>query len=169
MHYGTLVVFREKPEDLEAAVDELFKPYQDQHWDWYQIGGRWTGSLDGYDPDSDPANVETCPLCAGTGKRLDGMSVANGCNGCGGKGKRAVWPTQYKRHDGDIVPIERLTQEQIDKHFAHVVCEHGWFAGERYQPWNDNGDKFPKIELPPAEWLKKEYAGGIAVVVDCHN
>ena len=27
-----------------------------------------------------------CSLCEGTGKRLDGMEVRGGCNGCGGKG-----------------------------------------------------------------------------------
>ena len=35
----------------------------DGHWDWFQIGGRWTGHLSDYDPEKDPANIERCDLC----------------------------------------------------------------------------------------------------------
>ena len=39
------------------------------HWDYWTIGGRWTGQLDGHDPTKDPENIETCHLCSGTGDR----------------------------------------------------------------------------------------------------
>lgn len=38
----------------------------DSKWDWYQVGGRWTGLLDSdYDPMDDPNNVVACPHCKG--------------------------------------------------------------------------------------------------------
>jgi hypothetical protein len=39
-------------------------------WDWYQIGGRWTGFIDptGYDPMDDPRNVHQCGHCQGARK-----------------------------------------------------------------------------------------------------
>jgi hypothetical protein len=40
-------------------------------WDWYQIGGRWTGVLDNYNPEKDPKNQEPCPYCKTTGIRTD--------------------------------------------------------------------------------------------------
>lgn len=42
---------------LEDAVQEAMGPSEESgggFWDWYQIGGRWTGTFDGYDPDTDP-------------------------------------------------------------------------------------------------------------------
>lgn len=145
MHYGTLVVMSERPTDLEEAVANAMECGRDSQWDWYQIGGRWTGTFSGYDPETDPANI-----------------------GPDGKTK---WPTDWVRHTGDIVPVESLTQEQVNGHFAHIVCDgHGWFAGSRYEPWQEEpASRFPKVALPPLEWIKKEYAGGVAVVVDCHN
>ena len=143
MHYATLVVLSTRPEDLDVAVSQAMEMGKDIHWDWYQIGGRWTGALSGYNPDEDPANLE-------------------------GNGTRTKWPTQWARHPGDVVLVESLTQEQVEL-FAHVVCaEHGWFTGERYEPWQE-GDRFPKLGLPPVEWLKKAYKDGVVVVVDCHN
>lgn len=67
-------------------------------WDWWQIGGRFTGqlSLVEYDPAKDPDNIELCWLCNGTGTRTDMMVVANGCNGCRGTGHKTKWPTEWK-------------------------------------------------------------------------
>jgi hypothetical protein len=70
-------------------------------WDWWQIGGRYTGRLSGYNPRLNPDNIETCDLCNGTGTRPD-MTVANGCNKCDGKGAALKWPTQWGLHSGDI-------------------------------------------------------------------
>lgn len=43
----------------------------DGQWDWYQVGGRWTGWLEPeYEPHMDPRNTEQCMLCVGhPGKR----------------------------------------------------------------------------------------------------
>ena len=41
-------------------------------WDWWQIGGRWTGHWSpDYEPEKDPRNTETCRMCQGSGMRTD--------------------------------------------------------------------------------------------------
>src|SRR5512147_5592 len=87
-------------------------------FDWYQVGGRWTGTLvPDYNVDDDPANQERCDLCNGTGFRRDDVGKkmreedpTYTCNGCGeydadakkwghsklGPGVRIQWPTQWK-------------------------------------------------------------------------
>lgn len=72
-------------------------------WDWWQLGGRYSGRLAaGYDPEKDPANMETCWLCAGTGKRDDEIGhqcraekPEYTCNGCQGKGHSVKWPSKW--------------------------------------------------------------------------
>jgi hypothetical protein len=84
-------------------------------WDWWQIGGRWTGVFDDYEPRLDPDNVETCSLCRGTGMRDDPGAVAHRlenpdytCNGCNGVGVDVKWPTDWKPHPGDRQPYETV-------------------------------------------------------------
>ena len=176
MHYGVLVLIEPESdmtrEHIEALVEHALEDFRDAEWDWYQIGGRWTGHFDGYKPESDPRNVEVCDLCGGTGDRATFRGEPKehqhetGCNGCLGKGTRAKWPTQWTKHDGDIRPVELLNEGDLD---IYAICENGaWYGGEYYVPWKEGG-KFIKREMPPLEWLKKERAGYLAVVVDCHN
>src|SRR5258708_113248 len=98
MHFGNLVVIPadEKLGTIEERIQKAMGPHEENggFWDWYQIGGRWTGTLDNYDPEKDPANIEVCSTCQGTGVRKD-MVVQNGCNACNGKGIKSVWPTQF--------------------------------------------------------------------------
>lgn len=52
-------------------------------WDWWQVGGRWTGFFtegdeDPYDPALDPRNYEPCPICDQTGKRYWRERVLDG-------------------------------------------------------------------------------------------
>lgn len=177
MHYSNLVII-EKPDDgdIEAAVKEAMGAHEDQggFWDWYQIGGRWTGVLSGYDPEKDEANIEECWLCNGTGVRTDAVGVANGmperqyCNGCDGKGKKAKWPTSWAKHEGDIATIESVSEEAYKRFFRVVTGRGRVFGGEYYAPWKPLDEMFPKQEMPPLDWLKKEYAGHLVVVVDNH-
>lgn len=170
-HYSNLVII-EQTSDVEAAVKAAMGPHEEQggFWDWYQIGGRWTGALDGYDPELDPRNIEVCDLCLGTGVRKD-MTVHNGCNGCDGKGKRAKWPTQFAKHEGDIMPIESLTEAAYSDKFFRVITPRGRvFGGENYMPWKaDVQEMFQCLENPPLAWLKEEYKGHLVVVVDNHS
>ena len=190
MHYGNLLII-EKTENIAAAVQRAMGPDEENggFWDWYQIGGRWTGALDGYKPDEDPRNVEQCEQCHGTGFREDeiGLDARCGnstytCNGCGtfdeeskrwkhgkhGPGKRTVWPTRFADHPGDIAPIESVTEEAYKAFFRVVIGRGLVFGGQQYLPWKEIGQTFPKNEMPPLDWLKREYAGHLVVVVDNH-
>jgi len=142
VHYSNLVIV-EKPDDhdIKKAVAEVMSPHENHWWDWYQIGGRWTGVFDGYDPAKDPANQQ------------DG---------------RAKWPTEWAEHPGDIVPLESVSEESYKK-FFRVVIGRRTFGGEDYLPWKKIEEMFPRREMPPLEWLKNEYAGHLAVVVDNHD
>jgi hypothetical protein len=177
MLYATLVIV-EKPEEgesIESVVEKVLASGQDNWWDWWSLGGRWTGALDGYDPEQDERNLEVCDLCQGTGDRKDleppkWKAECGGCNGCHGKGKRAKWPTEWARHDGDIVPVETLTQEQYEK-FYHIVID-GWghWAGKEYVPWAEKPeDSFVMKAMPPLDWIKRECPNYLAVVADVHN
>ena len=184
MHYGNLVIVKRKGEDVEAfdldkAVEEAMGPHEEQggFWDWYQIGGRWTGSFDGYDPETDPANIKTCWLCGGTGKRTD-MTVENGCNGCNGKGKAVEWPTQWKRYEGDVMPVAQLTEDHLKKFYRIVLPDgYGAYANEKYCPWREK-DRFVEQEMPTLAWIQEQFgakpkyeedAEYVAVVVDNHR
>jgi hypothetical protein len=47
-------------------------------WDWWSIGGRWTGALvEDYDPAKDIENQEWCNTCGGTGSREDFVYYAD--------------------------------------------------------------------------------------------
>ncbi len=172
MHYSNIVIIESSPDrsvnDAVAAAMEFGK---DSWWDFWQIGGRWTGFFDGYDPDSDESLKEVCHLCNGSGTRKD-MAIANGCNGCGGKGKSTMWPTKWPTRNGDIVPVSALTEEHLTEAFR-VICE-GYtqeFGGEEYRPWIEHGkgEMFVKRDKPPLDWLKKEFANYLAVIVDNHD
>mgnify|MGYP001194419837 CR=1 FL=1 len=72
-------------------------------WDYWLLGGRYSGRLQpGYDPEKDPANLEDCFICDGTGRRDDrlGQERRAGepsftCNGCHGSGKQPKWPSKW--------------------------------------------------------------------------
>jgi hypothetical protein len=66
MHSAVLVIFHE-----DSNVAEALEPYRNAEWDFFEVGGRYTGLLGGYDPREDPDNFECCVLCNGTGKRLE--------------------------------------------------------------------------------------------------
>ena len=74
---------------VQDAVTAALAPYDENDcddnsgwWDWYQIGGRWTGThVPGYDPNTDPENIE---------------------NGS------VKWPTSWVHFTGDIMKVEEL-------------------------------------------------------------
>jgi len=76
-HFFTLVLVKNDGGDIQSQVEDLLAPYDeniihnpDSKWDWWVIGGRWTGKLDDdYDPYTDPRNIVSCTLCGGTGDR----------------------------------------------------------------------------------------------------
>lgn len=72
--------------NIEKAVEVSMSPFSrygdSGWWDWYQIGGRWTGvHVPDYDPNTDPENIE---------------------NGS------VKWPTSWVHFPGDIMKVEEL-------------------------------------------------------------
>lgn len=112
MHKGVILLVKATDEE-EASdkVNEFMEGYQGQVWDWWSLGGRWTGTLDKYNPSEDPKNLETCFLCNGTGLRNDELgkqarkeNPEYTCNGCGGTGKSVKFPSDWK-HKNNIMPL----------------------------------------------------------------
>ena len=81
-------------------------------WDWFVLGGRWTGEHDGYESSKDPCNFSPCKYCNATGIRTDEVGKANGmdktktCNGCNGTGKSLN--DSLVEHDGDIIEVSKV-------------------------------------------------------------
>jgi hypothetical protein len=116
----------------EDAWEEFSTYNKKSFWDWYQIGGRWTGVHDSFDPKNNPDNWELCDLCEGTGLRNDSVGKSTRiddpsytCNGCGEysresnkwgfgkykKGWRLKWPTQFEKYKGDIISLKNLKDD----------------------------------------------------------
>lgn len=208
MHYLAYVLIPAEG-DVDDLVAEAMEPYDENRevepitedgetwwhnpvgfWDWYQIGGRWTGNLSGYDPYEDPELLEECRLCQGTGFRND--SVGQGfrahspdytCNGCDGKGKHLLWPSQFPRHAGDVqealVILPALTEDKTP--FSFIV--HGSESvahKEHYEPGESIGDGKFIEDFPPDRMLALMYRtiaarreagheGDRLIVVDYHS
>lgn len=146
MHFH-LEIIMPHTENLEAEISRILAPFDEgseesrnAFWDWYQIGGRWTGTKDGFDPASDENNVERCEICQGTGFRADEVGkrareaeATYTCNGCGkwneggkwthsefGAGKRLKWPTAWAQYKGDIMPLRDVKKDQ--KAFRVIIA-----------------------------------------------
>ena len=110
---------------VQAAAEYFGAPYDadkkswfrktnpNAHWDWYVVGGRWTGMLvPNYNAREDPANKEVCFICGGSGKRNFKGEVIH-CNGCNGTGISVKWPTRYRKISGDQVQRKDLQIEAL--------------------------------------------------------
>lgn len=173
-HFATLVIVPADEAEPEKAAAALLAPYDENgcaysdgsRWDWWQVGGRWTGSLDGYDPRTDPSNIVRCNLCGGTGTRTD-IVVHDGCNGCQGSGVRLVWPTNFQHHAGDIQPVRNIPEGFVP---AAVVTPDGqWHEEGRVGWWNSlerTHDENDWVKIVAALYV--QYRHETAVLVDCH-
>lgn len=176
MHYLVFVFLSDEPRDrqqVEVKVDEELADHgAGRHWDWYAIGGRWTGHLDGYDPTQDEANWEICNLCGGTGTRTlpvpgiaDWRTAPGTCNGCdqwkGGLplGMRVRWG--FAPHDGDCQPTSRIG---VHGPYAVVSPGWGWVSKELWTGLN----LIPNPDFE-AIYAKCRERYNWVVVVDCHN
>lgn len=165
MHYliGVILPFQYGDEKLAEAIEEILKPWDENdgdnengHWDWWQLGGRFTGVWSGYDPTKDPANYEKCWLCRGTGLRDDETARAHRaynpdytCNGCGygqdpQPGVKLKWPTEWVKKPGlDVVPIRALlAAEDAQLPYAIAAAPDVWleresWTGETFVPCPD--------------------------------
>jgi hypothetical protein len=201
MHFFTLIVLPPCYEgSISGAVDTLMAPYGEEleveqytedgetywhnpngFWDWYQIGGRWTGHLDGYNPETDPRNTERCITCNGTGTRPDGLSrfgqawvdEMNGCNGCLGKGTHTTWPTDWAKHPGDIARLGDVRERLKESPPYHIVgCEVLAHSEVRNPDWDRDSGDYSNYMLSTSQVL--DTLEGLSddctvVVVDCHS
>lgn len=157
--------------DVEKLVAEVMAPHQETYdddtkescgfWDWYQIGGRWTGHLSGYDPEADPKNKETCSCCHGSKRLADGP-----CSYCSGEGTRSAWPTQWILHAGDVQPISVLRDMSEDKQPHTIIDRTGAYEKEI---WTGGGIlKRKEWAADFAAWQERN-ADYRVVIVDFHS
>jgi hypothetical protein len=153
MHYYALAIVPAEG-DLNELLDETLAPYSEHRedvdidkiplsWDWYQVGGRFSGRLGDYDPQHDPRNWEDCDLCKETpGLRNDRLGKEHreanpdyGCNGCdqyrkitGKPGVRVKWPTEWAGNPGDVqdgLAVTARLAELPDSALPFAIITHG--------------------------------------------
>ena len=127
-HYSLLVITDEVPTKDSLAC--LMAPYHHE-LDWYLVGGRWTGLFTGYNPREDPANIEVCYLCNGTGVRNDTVAQelrqkdpTLKCDGCQGKGKRVSW--WFAPYAKDSIQVKELNGKKLPPTLA-VLKDGKWY------------------------------------------
>lgn len=150
-------------------------------WDWYVVGGRWSGSITDTDPIKNPRNYQPCWLCAGTGKRDDGVGKAMRaqdpnytCNGCSGSGR------QLRPNDQWTIPAranqilakdlaERIRAGTNKPMFAALTPDGEWVESGKMGWWGIVSD-----EKAAEEWKQlflatlDRYPEALGVIVDVH-
>jgi len=195
MHYHCEIYVSEI-NNIEDQIEEIMEPFQEEYheekdemsgfWDWWQIGGRWTGAhSDKYDPQKDERNLEECWVCNGTGLRIDDVGIqareedpSYTCNGCGdynqkmkrwefgeyGKGITLKWPTQWaEAYEIDVMPLDRVKED--------FTCHTLIANGNAYQKEKWDGDNWVKTEFDGnvKNMLEKlKIDKGFLVTVDYH-
>lgn len=197
-HYYALVLLPKPGSDQEIheAIEKLIAPYNENlevdgdsnpngHWDWWVVGGRWTGQLsaDGYDATKDPANYEVCWLCHGTGLRGDALGIQArrenplyGCNGCTeegkwncpGTGRMLKHAPQWVQRGNTALVRDVLALGEKAIPYAIVTPDGAWHQRhETYRPeyvCEDNEAWHPR-----ARAILGDYPDCLAVVVDFHS
>lgn len=187
MHYFAAVVVP-KDADVEKAVTEAMAPFDENdgdnpagEWDWWVIGGRWTGVWSEYDPVRDPANLELCRLCAGTGMRNDARGQAYRaehpdytCNGCvmagSPPGQTVKHPSEWQPHEFDQLPsakVLRLTEASSGFPQPYtLVTDGGWWSRENWDGTAFTAD--PDFDRRYISALREHAETHLVVVVDYH-
>lgn len=193
MHYHAEVWVPEKPRNkkhAEAILSHMLSSYHEEtgsknaFYDFYSIGGRWTGAHDDYDPASNPLNYKACWLCNGSGVRpntdcshsrgCNGCSHSRGCNGCGGTGMELNWPTEFVFHQGDMMSVEeaKKLKPELDAYTLiiaptgkrkrpQIVHMEKW-DGKTFVQTGFDGQVFPCLK-------KKKISGGYLITLDYHS
>lgn len=154
MHKGVILLVKAQTRgQAETKTVRFLAKYEGHVWDWYVVGGRWTGLLDGYEPSNDPRNYSICSICGGTGYRNDALGKQvrledpnYTCNGCGsydretgkwGHGKLGPgWALNwnFREHENDMLPLP----ECIDKVREYL----GNWEDERLAEYSKGKDHF---------------------------
>jgi hypothetical protein len=204
MHFLTIVVLPPgHTDDIEESVTKMLAPFDENldiesyvedgetywrnpqsFWDWWSIGGRWSGHLsESYDPQKDPRNWERCDLCDGTGERAasglrDGEPWCNACTGSledtGRKGWRVMWPTQWVSDTGNVARLGDVRPLLEGSGRPHHLVHEGVTSSERYNPDGEGYDggpnsKFVNTSDDVIEAVAKLSDDCTVVVVDVHS
>jgi|TARA_Y100000034_G_C6901063_1_gene416776 hypothetical protein len=169
-HYLVYVITPGEPDDQGNELERALAPFNEcapnckaPKWDWYQLGGRWTGVLDKeYDPNKDPKHQAPCELCNSTGIRKDKF-VDGPCNGCNGTGTKTLWPTSWQSHGSDQMQVGQLkTIWEKDLCPYAILLDEEWREQDFTREINDWVNHVDSIipTIPDHYWVS---------VVDCHS
>lgn len=154
-------------------------------WDWWQIGGRWSGTLTGYNPARDMSNEEKCFHCMGSGLRPKDLpkqyvvQTSDGditlrppgdipCHICHGVGWRMSWSTEWSPYGGDVQRIRDLDVDDEGKiPFAIVTPDRIWHQDTNQ--FAKDGSKEKVAWLKTARDILNKNRSSFCAVVDCHS
>lgn len=164
MHKGVILLTKASTAEIARNnVDEFMESHENSVWDWWQVGGRWSGQLNGYDPYEDPKNKKECWLCNGTGLREDlvGRQAREidpdyTCNGCQGTGKQTVHPGEFHDTSGDNIPLADCIEKV--KEWEQNPVESGKEKEAAAKEWLKGGERSPDKD----HWSMYGYNLGIA-------
>lgn len=167
MHYlvGVILPLQYSGEKLHEAIGEILKPWDENNdevsvdrtedgetwrhnpngqWDFWSLGGRWSGVWSDYEPKKDPANHEPCWLCAGTGLRNDYLGqearaqnpdyTCNGCSEGPRPGVALKWPTQWApREDANVIPVaDFIMRESAQIPYTLCMAPDVWLSRDTW-------------------------------------
>lgn len=163
-------------EDCKGSGTRTVTYNPDSKWDWWEVGGRWTGAFGDYDPYKDNDNYEPCNMCKGTGKRNDKLGKEARakdpkytCNGCNGTGKSLKF--RLKNKDNIVTVDSLMKRADIDKRipFAVVTPDGKWHEkGEMGWFGIAHNEKDENAWVKQIKKLIGKYKGHYIVAVDCH-
>ena len=105
-HTGAIILVKaaSRREAVKNAKQFLHRFGRGRVYDYYSLGGYWSGLLTGYEPRDNPLNQETCSHCHGTGK--DASQEERACYKCNGTGKSLKW--RWVPYKGDVMPLSEV-------------------------------------------------------------
>lgn len=142
--FCTFVITDSQP--TKDDIEEAMKPFFNERWTWYQIGGRWTGYFTTYDPTKDPANSYKCERCGGSGVDPDApdkkenkrISPFDMCKECKGQNVILKWPTEWVPYKDDSQPIDN--PNVLNKKPYAIVWNGTWYENYRLSEITDKAN-----------------------------
>lgn len=138
---------RDEVDDILEALDT---------YDWWVVGGRFSGLLDGYDPAKDPANLIDCTHCGGTGKNCACLN-----------GKRVRF--DLVPHDGDTQYVRDVDWDKFGAPFAFVDEDGQLQERTLFDPAYETLIKRLEFDFEFELWLYRIGPDALVTIVDCHS
>lgn len=155
MHYLTVAIMPDGVTSYTKAkeiVAGILEPHRERDgegpdddfvgvWDWYQVGGRWTGKYSEYDPEDDPRNAD----------EVRGYKAER-------TGRKIKWPTDWREFEGDLVPVSYILN--MREFPVYVFTPDGRCIGH----WKEESAEAHAVEVVLMDMKDK-----LALVVDIHS